>query len=66
MLGPPPNASTIALYVETGTFPQWLKLYYQAIKYYVKAQECTTTEAVLKNLPNKRRNWNTRVSEIFP
>ena len=36
MLGLPPNASTIAVYGETGTFPQWLRIYYRVIKYYVR------------------------------
>ena len=36
MLGLLPNASTIAVFGETGTFPQWLRTYYRVVKYYVK------------------------------
>ena len=44
MLGLPPNATTTAVYGETGTYPQWLRLYYRVIKYYNHkiAYQCST------------------------
>ena len=70
MLGLPPNASTISVYGETGTFPLWLRFYYQVIKYYIRAHNNApplVSEAltILKHLPSKRKNWNIRVSEII-
>ena len=70
MLGLPPNASTIAVYGETGTFPQWLRIYYRVIKYYVRIHVSSPPlvfEAltVLKTLPTKKRNWNTSVSQTI-
>ena len=57
MLGLPPNASTIAVYGETGAFPQWLRSYYRAIRYFVKAHTSAPPLAltVLKSLPNRKR-----------
>ena len=61
MLGLPPNASTIAVYGETGTFPQWLRSYYRAIRYFVRAHTSAPpllSEAlnVLKSLPTRKKN----------
>ena len=36
MLGLPLNASNDEVYGETGTYPQWLRNFYRAIKYYVR------------------------------
>ena len=70
MLGLPPNASNMAVYGETGTFPQWLRIYYRIIKYFIRIHVNApplVSEALtlLKHTPNKRNNWYTATSEII-
>ena len=70
MLGLPPNASNMAVYGETGTFPQWLRIYYRIIKYFIRIHVNTpplVSEALtlLKHTLNKRNNWYTAKSEII-
>ena len=61
MLGLPLSASNVAVYGETGTYPQWLRNFYRAIKYYVRIHTtapCLVVDALelLKNTSG--RNWN--------
>ena len=50
--------------------PQWLRIYYRVIKYYVRihiSAPLLVTEALtlLKNTPNMKKNWNASVCEII-
>ena len=68
MLGLPLNASNVAVYGETGTYPQWLRNFYRVIKYYVRIHTtapCLVVDALelLKN--TSRRNWNRSICEIL-
>ena len=54
----------------SGTFPQWLRSYYHAIRYFVRAHTSApplVSEAlnVLKSLPTRKKNWYTRISAII-
>ena len=67
MLGLPLNASNVAVYGETDTYPQWLRNFYRAIKYYVRIHTtapCLVVDALelLKNTSG--RNWNRSLCEI--
>ena len=68
MLGLPLNASNVAVYGETGTYPQWLRNIYRAITYYVRIHTtapCLVVDALelLKNTSG--RNWNRSICEIL-
>ena len=69
MLGLPPNATTATVYGETGTYPQWLRLYYRVIKYYIRLHISVpplVSEALTElNVSLHKNNWYFRISEII-
>ena len=68
MLGLPLNASNIAVYGETGTYPQWLRNYYRAVKYYVRIHNsapCLVVDALELLKKTSGRNWNNTLCGIL-
>ena len=68
MLGLPLSASNVAVYGETGTYPQWLRNFYRAIKYYVRIHTtapCLVVDALELLKSTSGRNWNRSICEIL-